>query len=175
MTSCRYWPSPSPAARRPWIAVWLKTHWISRPTVTTWSNGQTGRSNQRWTPVIGEARSALDAASDGDASREAVGEEPATRSNGTARTTKSAGDRLARAARSTPETLPSSSQSTERTPGRQADSHAVVAEPAFEPRAVKLAERDERESPSDSHRGCAGSRRRRPCGRGRHPSVRAAR
>ena len=76
MTSCRYWPSAvAPArsssplsrrtaatggARRPWMAVWLKTHWISRPGVTTWSNGQTGRSNQRWTPVIGEARKALE-------------------------------------------------------------------------------------------------------------------
>ena len=37
------------------MAVWLNTHWISRPGVTTWSNGQTGLSNQRWTPVIGRS------------------------------------------------------------------------------------------------------------------------
>ena len=60
MTSWRYCPSAASPGRRPWIAVWLKTHWICRPIVTTWSNGQTGRSNQRWTPVIGEADSELE-------------------------------------------------------------------------------------------------------------------
>lgn len=40
------------------MAVWLKTHWINRPGVTTWSKGQTGLSNQKWIPVIGAAHAA---------------------------------------------------------------------------------------------------------------------
>ena len=82
------------------MAVWLNTHWTSRPTVTTWSNGQTGRSNQRWTPGDrGGLESAPRPARPGSAPRSSPGRRPRTRSNGTASDHEVGGDRLARAER----------------------------------------------------------------------------
>ena len=76
---------------------------------------------------------------------------------------------------SRPPSSPSSSTSTVRTPVVSRTETLVLAEPGFQPRAVELAQRDEGDLHLKSRRGCAGTRRGRPCGRGRRPSVRAAR
>ncbi len=144
MTSCRYWPSPEPEARRPWIAVWLKTHWIVRPTVTTWSNGQTGRSNQRWTPVIGEARIAATPASAGTLaarSSESILGDPVERDG---QHDEVGGDRLA-VAQGDPRDAPLAVAIDRADAGRQTDRDVVVAEPSFEPRSVELPQRHQRD------------------------------
>ena len=155
--------------------MWLNTHWISRPGVTTWSNGQTGLSNQRWTPVIGEARMASRCASAGSRSRSDVGNQarapgrtgrPGRRSR--RRAIRPSGAPRRRSRRRHP------ARST-RTPVVSRTVDAMIAKPALQPRAVELAQRNQRQLRAGTPSGCGGSRRGRPCVRGRRPSARAAR
>ena len=112
------------------MAVWLKTHWISRPTVTTWSNGQTGRSNQRWTPVIGEACSASSPGEAGNALGEALGRRGRGRGRtGRPATTKSAAI-VSPERRVTPADAPLVVDSTDPDAGRQPDLDPVPASQA---------------------------------------------
>ena len=164
-----------PAADRPWIAVWLKTHWTSRPTVTTWSNGQTGRSNQRWTPVIGEASNRSSPPSAGIRSASGLGQEPGDPVERDGQDDEVGGDRPRPTGARTPADGPSSSTSTDRTPVVEPDLDPVLGQPALRAGSRRARPAGRGGSPSGSRRGCGGSRRGRPCGRGRRPSGRAAR
>ena len=121
--------------------MWLKTHWISRPTVTTWSSGQTGRSNQRCTPVIGEARKASSPARPGIRAASSLGMQPADPIEGDGQDHEVRGDPLTRAERTTPLAIGLDAADARRQP----DLDVVRAEPGFEPGAVELAQRDERD------------------------------
>ena len=116
MTIWRYWPPPS-VARRPWRAVWLKTHWTSRPTVTACSSGQTGPIEPEVDAGDRRGRERPEAREAGDPRRQLVGQEAADAVERDGHDHEVGGDPLARPQGHAADALaPSSSASTERTP-----------------------------------------------------------